>query len=358
MPEQTVPSAAGSARPAARSKVARANTLRLMSLCYVLMSARQPVPRHQLFSLVEGYRGGPDDDQGTDDATLARMFERDKAILRESGITLETTTDADGQDGYRIPSRDFVLPEVDFSPEERAMLAMAGRVWSDHALAEESRQGLAKLAATGIELDDAPGRSFQPSLSASEQAFFPLLECLRARQAVRFGYRSGEGQASERTIEPWVLGQRGGSWYVSGYDRDRLDQRSFKLSRVTTTPLPVGAPGAYVIPEGVDAGRVLASLGPGSGDQVAVLAIRGEYAPALRRRGTETRHTDTPEGYRAWQVTYLRGADLVSELATFGADVLVLHPPELRAAMVEHLRRVVAAHGDPTGGQAVAEGER
>lgn len=324
----------------ARSRVGRANTLRLMELAFALMSARQPVTLRQLTDLVEGYRDA--DSAGAQH----RMFERDKDDLRAIGMEIEVST-LDDEAGYRVRGRDFVLPEIDFTPQERGMLALAGQVWREHALAERSQQGLAKLAASGVELDEAPTRAFQPTLSASEQAFDALFTATLDRRRVRFDYRAGTGEVSTRDIEPWVLGQRGGAWYVVGHDRDRRDKRSFKLSRIISAPQPYGEAGAYAVPEGVDPAEMMAALARTSGDQQAVVAVRGEYAPTLRRRGEVVAHPQTPAGYTAHRVTYVHSADLVAELAPHGADVLVLEPASLRAAMVEHLRRVVAAHGQP-----------
>jgi proteasome accessory factor B len=42
---------------------------------------------------------------------------------------------------------------------------------------------------------------------------------------------------------------------------------------------------------------------------------------------------------------YVDLAILADELASFGPEVLVIEPPELRAAVIERLQRTVADHG-------------
>ena len=59
---------------------------------------------------------GYEPDDGTDraDEAFKRMFERDKAELREMGVPLETgrTSVFDTEDGYRIARADYELPEI------------------------------------------------------------------------------------------------------------------------------------------------------------------------------------------------------------------------------------------------------
>lgn len=325
----------------ARSQVARANSLRLFELVFVLMSAVQPITRRQIIDLVSEYR------ETGDGPTLQRMFERDKQTLRELGMNLETS-ETDGGEAYRLRDRSFTLPEIDFTPQERAMLTLAGRVWSENAMARESQDALRKLAAAGVELDAAPSLAFQPSVSAREHAFQPLWEATARRRRVRFSYRTSTGTTSERHVEPWMLGSRSGSWYLIGFDRDRQERRSFKLSRITSEPRAEGPDASYEVPE-IDRAALLASLAPAPGTQQAVLAIRGEYAPMLRRRGRPMvvvgDGPELPEGYRTYEVPFNREADLAAEVATHGADVLVVSPPALRETVIDHLQRVVAAHG-------------
>lgn len=325
--------AAPARRPAHRAKEMRANSFRLMTLLFVLRSSQQAVPKSKLLE-IEAYRD-------VDDA--GRMFERDKALLREMGVDI-VTTKVGNEERYLVASNSFVLPEVEFTPEEARVLALAQRVWSEESLGESAAEALAKLAAVGVELDVETGRAFQPHLD-SEPGLPELWHANRDRQRVRFTYRSTRGEVRERDVEPWMLGMRGGAWYLIGRDRDRGERRTFKLARIVGQPKAYGRPGAYTLPEDLDAGALMAQIKPEDGRETAVLAIRGEYAPALRRRAREVSHPATPEGYTAHELTYASDEAMAADLGPFGADVLVLEPEHLRAAVVQHFRRVIAAHG-------------
>ena len=318
-----------------RAKEGKGNTLRQMHLLFILQSVQQPVSKDHLMTLVDDYR------DAKDTAARDRMFERDKSFLRDLGVELDVTR-IDDHERYLVRSRDFILPEVEFTVEERGVLAIAQRVWGEQSVGAEARGALAKLAAIGIEVDEEPGRAFQPQLT-SDPHLDVLWRANSAHQRVKFNYRSGAAEVRERDLEPWLLGQRAGAWYVVGFDRMRQQRRTFKLARIVGTPQVYGEPRAYQVPD-IDPKAIMESISPERGRERALVAVRGEYAPSVRRRSQPVEHPDAPEGYGVFAVTYSRDDALVRELAPFGADVLVLDPPHLRDLMVDHFRRVVAAH--------------
>ena len=75
---------------------------RLVNLVIALLSTRQYVTAARIRATVPGYE--PDDGSDRADEAFKRMFERDKAELREMGVPLETgrTSAFDTEDGYRI----------------------------------------------------------------------------------------------------------------------------------------------------------------------------------------------------------------------------------------------------------------
>ena len=81
-------------------------------------------------------------------------------------------------------------------------------------------------------------------------------------------------------------------------------------------------------------------------DLEVVLAIRTERAPALRRRAEQVASSiELPAGFEAYRLQ-LNAANAVAEIASHGADVIVLEPAGLRAGVLDQLREVVAAHAD------------
>src|SRR5205085_9240935 len=83
-------------------EMAARRTERLVNLVICLLSTRQFLTAERIRSAVPGYEAA-DGTRATDEA-FKRMFERDKAELRELGVPLETGRNShfDAEDGYRI----------------------------------------------------------------------------------------------------------------------------------------------------------------------------------------------------------------------------------------------------------------
>lgn len=324
--------------------MAARKTERLVNLTILLLSSRFFVPRDQIRRTVQGY-------ENLSDEAFMRMFERDKNDLRALGVPIETGSNDPffgDEPGYRISRRDFELPPIEFTPEETTVLGLAATVWQQASAAEDTTHALAKLRAAGVDLDPERLTALAPRLSAREEGFEPLWQAVIDRQVVRFGYR---GSSEVRTVEPWRLALRSNSWYLIGYDRTRQAPRVFKLSRITDPPKPIGAPDAFVAPEEGSIAGHASILHLPDWELHAVLAVRGDRAPTLRRRGQPCDSPiPLPTGFRAFRVPFGSGS-AVAEIASHGADVIVVEPPELRSQVVGHLRAVLRAHGgaDQTG---------
>ena len=310
---------------------------RIMNLTICLLMARRFVERAQIRQAVEGYAG-------LSDAAFERTFERDKDELRSLGVPVETGSNSPlfpDEIGYRIRRTDFELPPLEFDAAETAALGLASTVWDSARLADSTVRAVAKLRAAGLEPDAARAAGLAPHVGAQEPAFEPLWQAVLSRTRVRFGYRG-----VRRTVQPWMLTYRTGAWYLLALDETRGEERRFKLSRIEDAPAPVGRPGAYDIPD-VDLDALLASLEPSAPDTEALVAVRDGAAPELRRRSTPAggrpEQDAVPPGFTAYRVPYAAAGDVAGDLASYGPDVLVLGPPDVRDAVVAHLRAAAEA---------------
>jgi proteasome accessory factor B len=272
------------------------------------------------------------------------MFERDKEELRDLGIPLETgrATRADDDLGYRISRQDYELPEIHLEADEAAILGIASRVWQSAALAGAATGAALKLRAASREGDgDAadPPLGIQPRLTTQEPAFGLLWEAVRDRRPVTFSHlASGRSEVIKRTLEPWGVVNRGGRWYVAGYDRMRNAPRVFRLSRITGPVRLVGPVGSVKVPEGTDVRDLVKDWDKqGPRDFTASLRVRADAGTALRRYGNPVPDPANP----GWDLITRKYSDpdsYASYLAGFGADVVVLGPSELREAIIRQLK--------------------
>jgi predicted DNA-binding transcriptional regulator YafY len=313
-------------------------TERLLNLLFALMASSRPVPKHVLRDAIEAYKDSPSEE------AFERMFERDKDELRSMGVPVETVEGADGVggiEGYRVAADDYALPEVDFTADELAVLGLAARVWEQASLGPAAQRAVQKLEALGSgALVDGPV-GIETRIATAEPSFPVLLEAVRTRRAVRFDYRKpGDDAPESREVQPWGVASRRGHWYLVGHDVGRSAARVFRLSRVVGAATPIGAPGAYAVPEGIDVVGMIAASAPRPGSLTATVRVAPGRAHGLRRRAVSS----TPDGGGDLLVVpYSDDEALAADVVGLGAAAVVLGPESLRTAVV---RRLTVATGE------------
>ncbi|MFE3450199.1 helix-turn-helix transcriptional regulator [Nonomuraea sp. NPDC059194] len=315
--------------------MSRRKTERLLNLVICLLATRRPLSAEQIRHAVPGY------DRDGDEA-FQRMFERDKNELREIGIPIEVHRDPwEDEPGYRIQREAYELPEITLEPDEAAVLGLAAQVWQRASLAEAAGGALLKLRAAGVATDAGPGEALELRVDTRDPSFPSLWEAVRDRRVVRFDYRPAAGESVRtRTVEPWGVISRRGRWYVAGFDRDRQAPRVFRLSRITGQVAAVGRPGAVEVPEGVDLRSMVGFPEETMEERTAVLKVRQGTCEGLRQVARSVR-----EGQDGWDTAELVFADperLAGWIASLGADVLVVGPPDAREAVITRLKGALA----------------
>src|SRR5450755_3301552 len=255
------------------------------------------------------------------------MFERDKDELRELGIPLETGVNSasDDEPGYRISRQAYMLPEIRLEP------------------AGAAEGALLKLRAAGVEAEDTTRQGIEPRLQTDEAAFAPLWQAVRDRRAVSFSYRgAGQSQARQRRLEPWGVVNRNGRWYVVGQDTDRGEQRVFRLSRIDGAVSFTGPAGAVQVPADADVrGAVRAWDFEPPAQRTGVLRVRSGAGHGRRRHAVSAEPAQQPGWDTLW-VPYSDNGWWSEHLASFGSDIVVIEPADLRDAVIGRLKGVLA----------------
>jgi proteasome accessory factor B len=318
---------------------------RLFSLVLALLASERGLTKSEILSTVQGYR--QQFSAGGDNATLERQFERDKDGIRELGIPLETVGSPEQAGNnqnlrYRIPRGEYELPaDISFSPEESALLGLAAMVWREGSLSEESRRALLKLKSLG-DTTEEPVLGYQPRIHVRDTAFEPLRTALERQSVVRFSYlKPGDAAARVRTVSPLALVQHQGRWHLYADEPAIGATRTFLLRRIVSDVTTTGA--AFTPPAGDHAAVALRGLQEVWESHVAIVTAQPDSDAAVRlgkQRGAST----TPAGELS--LHYSDVNIFADERAAYGPEVLVLGPPELRAAVLARLRRVAADHTD------------
>jgi proteasome accessory factor B len=315
---------------------------RLFSLVLALLATENGLTKNEILSTVQGYRQSFK--SSGDNANLERKFERDKDDIRELGVPLETVQ-APGDPGnnqnlrYRIPRGAYELPlDVSFSAEETTLLNLAAMVWREGSLSAESRRALLKLRSLGVTADE-PVLGYAPRVRVRDAAFEPLSTALERRAWVRFSYlKPGESEARVRTVKPLALIQHQGRWHLYAHDEEAVS-KTFLLRRIVSAVATTGK--TFDALPGNQTELALAELEQVWADHVAFVEVEpgtDAHTRLGKRRGTVVAQTGELE------LHYSDVNIFADELAGFGPEVLVVSPPELRAAVIARLERTAADH--------------
>lgn len=313
---------------------------RLLNLMAALLETPRPLTADQLRQRVPGY---PEET-----ASFRRAFERDKDDLRQMGIPLRVEIAQDGRrdrEGYRIPPEEYYLGDPGLEADELAALQLAARVvrvvgtaTGDDAAGED--ETMWKLGG-GPQLSENDGqRNSEPLAELPvDPRLTELFSAIVDRHRIHFDYSGGS-----RSVDPHRLDYERGRWYLSGFDHDRADRRSFRLDRmqgsvtidtaVTFEP-PSHRPGVQLEP------WQLGNETP----FVARLVVDNDQAPwATRHLGEHTVVVRRPDGAVEFEVTVVNRAAFRSFVLSFLDHAEVLHPPQARADVIEWLTALVEAN--------------
>lgn len=313
-----------------------------MNLVIALLGSQYGRSREFLRTRIQGY-----DPKASDDA-FGRMFERDKAHLKNLSIPISTVRDQYAEDEnswkYLIRPEDYRLPEIRLEPEGLAVLSLAARVWEQASLGSAAARALRKLeTAAGTEAASS-GPLMESRIRTREPAFDALWEALLHHRPVTFTYRrSQDVAASPRHVEPWGLGNKYGQWYLSGKDVSRGEQRLYRLSRITSE-VTIDTRTAFLPPADYDMAGALDALGTGPQSE-AVLEVPSGRGQLLRELARQTGPATRP-GWDTLTVPYREPELLADDLAAMGAAVVVLAPASLQDAVLRRLNGAAMAAGE------------
>ena len=263
-----------------------------------------------------------------------RTIRRDIDRLCRAGIPLATARGAGG--GVSI-MEGYGLDRTVLTSGDRGAILAGLRSLDSVSGTGYYRQLMEKLpAAPGDSPDDCVlidlASWYGPTLG-------PRLELLKGacldRRTVAFTYCAPGGE-SLRRVDPARLVFRWSSWYLWGWCHDREDFRLFKLNRMEELTItdrsfekrPVPLPDLScerIFPGGI---RVKALFEPGCKWRLVEEFGSGCFAAQ-------------PDGRLLFQVDYTDPEELLRWLLTFGDQVELLEPAELRARLAQRLERAL-----------------
>ncbi|MGH3738546.1 MAG: helix-turn-helix transcriptional regulator [Micromonosporaceae bacterium] len=171
-----------------------------------------------------------------------RTVRRDVDRLRELGYPVHASRGTDG--GYRLGAG-AAMPPLLLDDEEAVAVAVSLRTGARGAVTgveETSLRALTKLEqvlpsrlrrrvnALQTHTIAVPPDATGPTVDAA--LLSELSALCRDSERLRFDYRSHDGTASRREVEPYRLVNWGRRWYLVCFDLGRDDWRTFRVDRI------------------------------------------------------------------------------------------------------------------------------
>lgn len=293
--------------------------------------------KDEIFSKLRGYR----EQFAIEGASQAldKKFEYDKQALKDAGIPLMTNEPENPADTrYFIDEKEMVA--LQFEPGEYPLLAAANAIWREGAMETEARENKIKMLAADPEFDLGLLVGV-PIVGQFDSQYSVVAEAIDSEKPIRFSYlKPGTPKAEQRTVSPLALVQFDGRWHLNSFDHDRDDERSFLLSRIvgTVSILKSQAPLRTRDSDSVD--RFTEHLRSRWDEHTATVRVtpKTKAAVVLKNRDGTAIDGDT------YTIHYIDESVLADELCEYGAEVVVLEPSSLRAAMIERFTRLAADH--------------
>jgi len=314
--------------------MARARTERMLNLLFVLLNSRTPLTREQIRERVPGY--------GDSNEAFERMFERDKAALRDLAIPVETKpVDMFHDDvlGYRIDRSDWLMPEISITAEERTYLALAASAWQNAQLSTAARQAVSSVDAReqGAEI------SVPVSLAKGRRHITEILAAIANGKTVVLDYVGlNQSEVVKRTIDPWRALLHSGHWYLIGFDQDKGEVRTFRTDRIVGDLVETKHDILESMPKDFDLSAITDTWEHSDKDAtIATVLVRPGRAASLRVLATTC---DIGDEWDELTIPYQHESQLIGLIASSCDVTRVKSPQSLQDSVTRIVTTTLSVH--------------
>jgi proteasome accessory factor B len=316
--------------------MARARTERMLNLLFVLLNSNTPLTREQIRERVPGY--------GETNDAFERMFERDKAALRDLAIPVETKpVDLFHDDvlGYRIDRSNWLMPEISLTVEERTYLSLAASAWQSAQLSTAAKQAVLSVDAREQNSD----LSLPVSLAKGRRHISEILAAISNGKTVTFDYVGlNHSEVIRRTIDPWRALLHSGHWYLIGFDQEKGEVRTFRTDRIVGDLVETKHDVLEPMPKDFDLSSIITNWESSDKEPIiATVLVRPGRAASLRVMAT------TCEVGSEWDelaIPYHHESQLVGLIASACDVTRVKSPKSLHDSVTRVVTTTLSVHNN------------
>lgn len=267
-----------------------------------------------------------------------RTVYRDVETLSMAGVPIYTTT---GKNGGISLTEGYSFDKTLLSDEEQNQLLFA--VQSLKA-ADQQVDGLLSKLGGAFRKPSQDWITVDFSRWGLKQVdsvrFGTIKNAILAKQVLQITYCGTSGEMTDRSIQPLRLIYKDKYWYLQGYCLKAEDFRLFKVSRIVElTPTKEYFTRDY---EG-DIPPIELAVPPYSNTNIK-LKISARLAFRVYDEFDRESITVMPDGSMLVQANFPMDSWGVSYIFSFGTDVEILHPHELRYQLSEYAEKIALHH--------------
>ena len=143
------------------------------------------------------------------------------------------------------------------------------------------------------------------------------------------------GEVAARHVQPWGIASWHGRWYLTGFDTDRDAPRVFRLGRIEGKVATDGKAASYEVPADHQPKAMISTQAVERDPQPAVLRVRVGAGHSLRHRARAV--LDLDDTWSQVDVDFTDTEAFADEISSFGPDVVVENPTELKESVIRRL---------------------
>lgn len=253
--------------------------------------------------------------------------------------------------GYYYEDPEFTIDEIPLTDSDREALSFAAQTlmqFKDVALFKQFGSAIDKIADRIALSQDTNEQFIQFEAGTSEggSEFLPtILEAIKSRRVLLFDYASFiTGELKSRQVLPLLLKQYRNRWYMISYDLDKKTYITYALDRIEELNL---SNETAERPKDFDPDNYFKhAIGITSGNteplQVKLKAtvIASKYLDSLPLHPSQ-KVVEFNDDHVIFQLTVNISEELIREILSFGGEVRVIEPTQLKEELSKRAKRII-----------------
>lgn len=191
-------------------------------------------------------------------------------------------------------------------------------------------------------------RIFLENVPSAREYLSLIIDSLKENHPIKFTYQpfSRSNATPDITLEPYFLKIFKQRWYITGRNTKEDTLKTYALDRMRDVTIEQST---FVIPDDFDAETYFRdSFGiVFSQGEVKHIAIKTSARQAKYFRALPLHQSQSEMIHDAYSIFYYKlriTPDFVQELLSYGPQITVLEPPELKAMMINSLQETLAGY--------------